>query len=984
MRRSNVRVRVREGMRSLSPNRDNSRSFVKREEPGKSFFYRREGLPEPHRRHSIDRRDEVRKSPVLVRRTFAEPQERRSQSDRGNSRKYSPSRNGDEGSRRKYFASESIDRNPNKAANDAVDKAGNNVFVRNAPDSFDRNPNKDFASGSGSGTVLDGYGMLVQKSIMLEDGTVRTFFTLPPVTADPLSEPKPYSTNEYGSKTGVSNRIGNADFSFPGSVATQYSQDPRYLQSKSPSKLHSSRSAPREPYDGEEKEKYYSRAALYSAGPPQSKSLAVDTASSRLSKDADFGGYRDSLHTVSENFTSRGRLLHPPTSEERRQREVYSRNSDSIIFAEDFVDEGLQSRSGRRMRGSPSRSDAYAGAYTEIPRVDRPVSTFMSDKTYNKGRRSPYRDYAPSAEGEVSSQYGSSVRSYLGNRLSDRMEDTGSVRRELREGAHKDGPMQRDPVDRYGNMHRISSPSPISSDVHGEPLLSRRSRLSAVSRMVESRSPPIRRLREEYPNRKERHLMDRMEKSRSPLRLSAMSPYRSNLSPRSRSHMPFQELDLHGPVDRVLKRKYIGEENHRGDMRSSLPNDQDKFRKLRKLDFNDDEWRDQERAPRYRMHPGRSFGGESSHRASDSRSLPEDKSLHMQGHIPDSWMSRSRIGGPSKWTRQNLRYDDNSVQEVEEERGYHRPYKFQKYSSVVDEQGRSSKRHNVKEDDLLDNREPVRQPDLPEDSEVFKQQVHKAYLRFSKLLNENPGQQKQYEDQGKSGSLLCVVCSRFSKDFVDTHSLVMHAFNSQKVGLRAEHLGLHKALCVLMGWNHAPPPDNARAYQSLPSPEATAMKEDLILWPPLVIIHNGSIGKKKDGCQEVISNVEVDEILRGLGFGSGKSKAVSGRDAHEGTVVVKFLPTFSGLQEAERLHKYYEDNHCGRKDWLKIQTSEKQNVDEDIIEIDGHAEDKKKVLYGYIGIAGDLEKVDSDTRRRTLVKSRKDIEAIADGPIVGV
>jgi hypothetical protein len=106
-----------------------------------------------------------------------------------------------------------------------------------------------------------------------------------------------------------------------------------------------------------------------------------------------------------------------------------------------------------------------------------------------------------------------------------------------------------------------------------------------------------------------------------------------------------------------------------------------------------------------------------------------------------------------------------------------------------------------------------------------------------------------------------IFLCRFPKDFVDTHSLVMHTFNSRKVGLRAEHLGLHKALCVLMGWNHVVPPDNAKVYQSLP--DARAMKEDLILWPPLVIVHNANGEMKKDGSEHVISNLDMDEILQG-------------------------------------------------------------------------------------------------------------------------
>lgn len=83
---------------------------------------------------------------------------------------------------------------------------------------------------------------------------------------------------------------------------------------------------------------------------------------------------------------------------------------------------------------------------------------------------------------------------------------------------------------------------------------------------------------------------------------------------------------------------------------------------------------------------------------------------------------------------------------------------------------------------------------------------------------------------------------RSSKDFPDVHALIMHAFNSDNAYLRVDHLGLHKAVCVVMGWNHMRPPDISRDYQLLPAEEVAANQDDLIMWPPLVIIHNTNTG----------------------------------------------------------------------------------------------------------------------------------------------
>nr|DAD33683.1 TPA_asm: hypothetical protein HUJ06_012534 [Nelumbo nucifera] len=98
------------------------------------------------------------------------------------------------------------------------------------------------------------------------------------------------------------------------------------------------------------------------------------------------------------------------------------------------------------------------------------------------------------------------------------------------------------------------------------------------------------------------------------------------------------------------------------------------------------------------------------------------------------------------------------------------------------------------------------------------------------------------------------------------HALIMHTYNSQSADLRVDHLGLHKALCVLMGWNYKKPPENSKVYQSLSADEAAANKDDLIMWPPVVIIHNTNTGKGKEGRMEGMGNKSMDNKLRGIMF----------------------------------------------------------------------------------------------------------------------
>ena len=80
-----------------------------------------------------------------------------------------------------------------------------------------------------------------------------------------------------------------------------------------------------------------------------------------------------------------------------------------------------------------------------------------------------------------------------------------------------------------------------------------------------------------------------------------------------------------------------------------------------------------------------------------------------------------------------------------------------------------------------------------------------------------------------------------SKEFTDTRRLATHAFMSHKVGLRTQHLGLHKAICVLLGWKSEVAPNVVTwSPEAISSAETLAQKEDLIIWPPVVVIHDSS------------------------------------------------------------------------------------------------------------------------------------------------
>lgn len=101
---------------------------------------------------------------------------------------------------------------------------------------------------------------------------------------------------------------------------------------------------------------------------------------------------------------------------------------------------------------------------------------------------------------------------------------------------------------------------------------------------------------------------------------------------------------------------------------------------------------------------------------------------------------------------------------------------------------------------------------------------------------------------------------------------------------------------------------------------------------------------------------------------------VLGKAADQSVMVVKFLGTFSGLGDAEKIHKYFAENNRGRLDLESKIASE--------ISVNNEAEPvEENILYGYIGISEDLDKVDYSTRNTGLIKSKTDILDLANAPV---
>ena len=118
-----------------------------------------------------------------------------------------------------------------------------------------------------------------------------------------------------------------------------------------------------------------------------------------------------------------------------------------------------------------------------------------------------------------------------------------------------------------------------------------------------------------------------------------------------------------------------------------------------------------------------------------------------------------------------------------------------------------------------------------------------------------------------------------------------------------------------------------------------------------------------------------------MGFDGGKTMICRGKPANQSIMVVRFGATFYGLQKAEKLHNMYAENQHGRAEFHQINfnngktSSCRENRK-------AQADKVEHVLYGYLGIAGDLDKLDFEAKERCVVKSKKEIWAIADVPLV--
>ena len=89
-----------------------------------------------------------------------------------------------------------------------------------------------------------------------------------------------------------------------------------------------------------------------------------------------------------------------------------------------------------------------------------------------------------------------------------------------------------------------------------------------------------------------------------------------------------------------------------------------------------------------------------------------------------------------------------------------------------------------------------------------------------------------------------------------------------------------------------------------------------------------------------------------------------------------FNASLFGLLEAERLHKLYAENKHGRNELLQIKSIRHSNMSNEIRRL-SKADKAEIILYGYLGIAEDLDKLDFHTKSSCVVRSKKEIQVFS-------
>lgn len=595
-----------------------------------------------------------------------------------------------------------------------------------------------------------GRGMLAQKSMAVEDVVARGSYRLPQDLGP---------TSRYGETR------GHISSSSQGVDIRQFEHE--RLQYRDPIAV--DKLPIMDSYKDEEKHIFQSRDMAYPIGSAShSKDFAstsplkdLTSSSSRMLRNEFLGSYQDGVRLPphSDGFSrSSGKLIDPIGFN------AYGQNS--------LTDSAGGPEAGHRnltyfQRGaySPTRVDCEEYPYPKLRETANDDRGYPSDDLY---RMMPSR--APLDYDNAKIDYGRrdlsrpSLMHPVVNRVDDNNQDSyGNPRK----GIILDHPtLQKQAVSDYVDMNRTSNASNqggeyFDSGCNQVEFGRRVSQDYENSHFGASQDHQISHLRSDYGFGKDAGPKFLKERLHSP----PVSIYDTDMHRRSlRMQRMKKELHLCEPSDRVLKRMYSVVEELGAHDSTKLMSKWNARGELQDLYDSGEEWIDEDTSVLYssdavgfdrneyrksrRIHDRLEYRQDF---VTDDRLSSQDSFAHRQRHSVRLY----KHGG--RYTRDHPKIGSLSSQDL---------HHFDRRSGLQKQPNVWKRNDDYQEDVHEDYDDPSEdwadplESEPAEDSEEFKLLVHEAFLKYSKQLNGNLSVQKRYKEQGKAGSLFCIVCGR--------------------------------------------------------------------------------------------------------------------------------------------------------------------------------------------------------------------------------
>ena len=600
-----------------------------------------------------------------------------------------------------------------------------------------------------------GHGMLAQKSMAVEDGVARGSYRLP---------------QDLGPASSYGEARGQISSSSQGVGLRQFEHERlHYREPIAVDKLPIMDS-----YKDEEKPMFQSRDMAYPIGSAShSKDFAstsplkdLKSSSSRILRNEFLDSYRDGMHLPphSDGFSrSGGKLIDPIGFNAYGQSPL----TDSVSGPE----AGHRNLTYyQRAAYSPTRVEYEEYSYPKLRGTANDDRGYPSDDLY---RMMPSR--APLDYDNAKINYDRrdlsrpSLMHPVVNRVDDNTEDSyGNPRK----GVILDHPtLQKQAVSDYLDRNRTSNASNQGEDYfdsgfnHAE-FERRVSQDYENSHLGASQDHQISHLRSDYGFGKDagpKFLKERLHNP--PVSIYDTDMHRHSL----RMQRTKEELRLCEPSDRVRKRMYDVVEELGAHDSTKLMSKWNARGELQDLFDSGEEWIDEDTSVLYlsdavgfdhnqyrksrRIHDRLEYRQDF---VTDDRLSSQDSLAHRQRHSERLY----KYGG--RYTRDHPKIGSLSSQDLhhfDRRSGLHKQPKVWKRNDDYQEDV-----HEDYDDPSEDWADPL-ESEPAEDSEEFKLLVHEAFLKYSKQLNGNSTVQRRYKEQGKAGSLFCIVCGRRSVFF---------------------------------------------------------------------------------------------------------------------------------------------------------------------------------------------------------------------------